>query len=485
MPVQRADDLGDVVVVDFFLEQLRVALLLGECSSPRLCELLSRCGSTPYCSSAAAFEVRLRARACSISIVRLLDLLRSLLKLPGSPPLLGPSCACSASRFFLQRRQLASRASRGAPCDASSFSLRSASRSISSCMMRRSISSSSDGMRVDLDAQLRRGLVDQVDRLVRQEAVGDIAVRQHRRRDERRVLDAHAVMDFVALLRPRRIAIVSSTVGSPTSTGWKRRSSAASFSMCLRYSSRVVAPIAAQLAARQHRLQHVRGVHRAFGRARADEGVQLVDEQDDLSVGLLDFFQDRLQPLLEFAAELRAGDQRAQVERDHPLVLQPLRHVAAHDPLRQPFDDRRLADARLADQTGLFFVRRESTWITRRISSSRPITGSSLPWRASSVRSRPYFSSDCVSRLRDSATSRAARPRIPFSNPRMRSRDDSALGQQPGRLALRSQTPEQQVLGADALITNWLASCWAVSRTLRVALADDPFASELYWSDGK
>ena len=29
--------------------------------------------------------------------------------------------------------------------------------------------------------------------------------------------------------------------------------------------------------------------------------------------------------------------------------------------------------------TGLFFVRRESTWITRRISSSRPMTGSSLP----------------------------------------------------------------------------------------------------------
>ena len=29
--------------------------------------------------------------------------------------------------------------------------------------------------------------------------------------------------------------------------------------------------------------------------------------------------------------------------------------------------------------TGLFLVRRESTWITRRISSSRPMTGSSLP----------------------------------------------------------------------------------------------------------
>ena len=29
--------------------------------------------------------------------------------------------------------------------------------------------------------------------------------------------------------------------------------------------------------------------------------------------------------------------------------------------------------------TGLFFVRRDSTWMTRRISSSRPMTGSSLP----------------------------------------------------------------------------------------------------------
>ena len=35
---------------------------------------------------------------------------------------------------------------------------------------------------------------------------------------------------------------MSSTVGSPTNTGWKRRASAASFSMCLRYSSSVVAP---------------------------------------------------------------------------------------------------------------------------------------------------------------------------------------------------------------------------------------------------
>jgi hypothetical protein len=39
------------------------------------------------------------------------------------------------------------------------------------------------------------------------------------------------------------MAMDSSMVGSPTVTGWKRRSSAASFSMCLRYSLKVVAPM--------------------------------------------------------------------------------------------------------------------------------------------------------------------------------------------------------------------------------------------------
>ena len=43
-------------------------------------------------------------------------------------------------------------------------------------------------------------------------------------------------------------------------------------------------------------------------------------------------------------------------------------------------------------RTGLFFVLRLRICITRRISSSRPITGSILPARAASVRSLPYFS---------------------------------------------------------------------------------------------
>ena len=105
-----------------------------------------------------------------------------------------------------------------------------------------------------------------------------------------------------------------------------------------------------QLTAGQHRLQHVRGVHRPLGRAGANHGVQLVDEQNHLSLRIGDFLEDRLEALLELAAVLRAGDQRTHVERDDRLVLEPFRHVAAHDARRQAFDDGRLADAGFADQ---------------------------------------------------------------------------------------------------------------------------------------
>ena len=107
---------------------------------------------------------------------------------------------------------------------------------------------------------------------------------------------------------------------------------------------------AVQFAARQRRLEQVRGVHRAVGLAGADQRVHLVDEQDDAAVRRRHLLQHGLEPLLELAAIFRAGDQRAHVEREQLLVLQAFRHVAVDDALRQALDDRGLADAGLADQ---------------------------------------------------------------------------------------------------------------------------------------
>ncbi len=67
----------------------------------------------------------------------------------------------------------------------------------------------------------------------------------------------------------------------------------------------------------------------------------------------LDLLEDRLQALLELAAVLGAGEQRADVERDDAAVAQRLGHVAGDDALGEALDDGGLADAGLADEDGV------------------------------------------------------------------------------------------------------------------------------------
>src|SRR5207249_10920200 len=109
---------------------------------------------------------------------------------------------------------------------------------------------------------------------------------------------------------------------------------------------------ALQLPARERRFQDVRRVDRALSGTRADERVQLIDEEDDV-VSVTKLLDDLLEALLELAAVLRPGDERPNVEGEHALALECLGHVALHDPVREPFGDRRLADARLTDQRGI------------------------------------------------------------------------------------------------------------------------------------
>jgi hypothetical protein len=92
---------------------------------------------------------------------------------------------------------------------------------------------------------------------------------------------------------------------------------------------------ALQLAAAEGGLDDVGGVHRALGGAGADDGVQLVDEEDDV-LGAADLVHHRLDALLELAAVLGAGDHQGEVEGDDLLVAQDLRHVAVGDFLGEP-----------------------------------------------------------------------------------------------------------------------------------------------------
>src|ERR1043166_2174178 len=170
-----------------------------------------------------------------------------------------------------------------------------------------------DGQAVNLDAQARGGLVYEVNRLVGQEAVCDVAVRERGRGDDGRVLDADAVVHLVALLQ-----------AAQDSDGVLDRRLADEDRLEATLQRRVLLDVllvlvqgrradAAQLAARERGLQHVRRVNRALCRARADERVQLVNEEDDLPPRVLDLFEDGLQAVFELAAVLRAREHRAGV----------------------------------------------------------------------------------------------------------------------------------------------------------------------------
>ena len=72
---------------------------------------------------------------------------------------------------------------------------------------------------------------------------------------------------------------------------------------------------AAQFADGKHGLDQIRRVHGAAGgRTGTDDRVDLVDEQDRAGL-LLNWLMTRLQALLEIAAILGSGDQRAEIER--------------------------------------------------------------------------------------------------------------------------------------------------------------------------
>ena len=183
-----------------------------------------------------------------------------------------------------------------------------------------------------------------------QEAVGDVPVRQARRGDQGAVGDAHAVVDLVALLqapKDRDRVLDGRLLDVDRLKPPLERRVLLDVFLVLGERRRTDGP---QLPAGQRGLEHVGRVHRPFGRAGSDQRVQLVDEEDDRALGLLDLLENGLEPVLELAPVLGAGDHRAEIERHDAFVLQALRNVAHVDAAGQALDDRRLADARLPDQ---------------------------------------------------------------------------------------------------------------------------------------
>jgi hypothetical protein len=163
-----------------------------------------------------------------------------------------------------------------------------------------------------LEAHPRRGLVDEVDCLVGEEAVGDVARGELGGRLQRVVRDLQPVVLLVPLLDAAedldslldRRLVDHHRLEAPL----ERRVALDVLAVLVerRRADRL------ELAPAERGLEYVRGVDGALRGAGPDERVQLVDEQQAVP-GRPDLLDDLLQPLLELAAVLRAGDERADV----------------------------------------------------------------------------------------------------------------------------------------------------------------------------
>jgi hypothetical protein len=218
--------------------------------------------------------------------------------------------------------------------------------------MRSSNSRSSGGADRDREAQACAGLVDQVDRLVGQEAVGDVAVGQVGRGHDSAVGDRDLVEGLVLVAQALQDVDRVGQARLRHLDGLEAALEGGVFLEVLAVLVECGRTDGLQFASRQERLEDRRGVDGAFGGARSDERVDLVDEDDDVAAGA-DLLRDLLQALLEVTAVTASSDERTEVERVELLVFQRLGNIALDDRLGEALDDGRLADAGFADQHGV------------------------------------------------------------------------------------------------------------------------------------
>ena len=199
------------------------------------------------------------------------------------------------------------------------------------------------------------GLVQQVNGLIGQEAVGDVPLRQAHRRVQHIGGNLHLVVALVIALDALHQGDGIGNAGLFHLHGLE-----AAFQSLILFDVLAVLGKGGgadhlNLPAGQGRLQDVGGVHRALGIPCAGDVVNLVNEQDDVARSL--YFADQaLHPLFELAAELGARHQGGQVQQEQLLIPQAGGHIAAGNALGNALGNGRFAHACLTDEAGVVLL---------------------------------------------------------------------------------------------------------------------------------
>ena len=186
---------------------------------------------------------------------------------------------------------------------------------------------------------------------------------------------------------PRTICSASASLGGTIFTAWKRRSSARSFSMVLRNSPGVVAPIhwISPRESAGFRIFAASSVPSAEPAPTSVWSSSIKTTYSSFSLSSFMIFLRRSSNWPRYFVPATISERSSERIR---LFSRKLGTILSTIRCASPSTIAVLPTPASPISTGLFFVRRHRISITRSISGSRPISGSSLPWAASAVRSR-------------------------------------------------------------------------------------------------
>ena len=203
-----------------------------------------------------------------------------------------------------------------------------------------------------LNAQASARLINQVNGLIRQESVGNIACRQVHGSLDRLVGNGYAVVSLVLIAHTLE-NLHGEVLGRLVHLNWLE--AAFQCGVLLNVLAVLVqggGTDGLQLAASQHRLQDGCSVDSALCGTGTDEGVNLVNEQDNVAAGA-NLLEHLLEAFLKVTAVPGSRDQGSQIQGVQVLIFESFGDIAVYDGLRQALNDGGFADTGFTDKHGV------------------------------------------------------------------------------------------------------------------------------------
>ena len=206
---------------------------------------------------------------------------------------------------------------------------------------------------VNFSTQSCGSFVNKVDGFVRQEAVIDVPVGKHCRRNKSRIFNAHAVMHFVTFTQATQNGNGVFYAWLFYQNGLEATLQGAVLFNVLTIFVQGSCANATQFATCKHRLQNIACVHATFCSACTNDGVKFVNEHNDLTSAVSNCFENFFQAFFKFATELSTCYEGSQIQSIQGFILQVFRHVTSYNASCQTFCDSSLANAGFTDEYGV------------------------------------------------------------------------------------------------------------------------------------